>query len=168
MAKTMKIEKIVQKKNFSKLKISYLTLILMLWEAQKNYFRPYNRTNKENRKIFQKKKNVENRKNKKGVLFLAVFYSQKMGRWVRRPQKKGSELRFSNLLQMGWKIFYGVSGPNKKDLSSQNFEFPKFPKFFLLKRRGAHYRRPLINPQTLCYVSEYIIKPVCWIGILFE
>ena len=85
MAKTMKIEKIVQKKNFSKLKISYLTLILMLWEAQKNYFRPYNRTNKENRKIFQKKKKVENRKNKKGVLFLAVFYSQKMGRWVRNP-----------------------------------------------------------------------------------
>ena len=69
MAKTMKIEKIVQKKNFSKLKISYLTLILMLWEAQKNYFRPYNRTNKENRKIFQKKKMSKIEKIKKVSFF---------------------------------------------------------------------------------------------------
>ena len=69
MAKTMKIEKIVQKKKFSKLKISYLTLILMLWEAQKNYFRPYNRTNKENRKIFQKKKMSKIEKIKKVSFF---------------------------------------------------------------------------------------------------
>ena len=69
MAKTMKIEKIVQKKKFSKLKISYLTLILMLWEAQKNYFRPYNRTNKENRKIFQKKKKSKIEKIKKVSFF---------------------------------------------------------------------------------------------------
>ena len=69
MAKTMKIEKIVQKKNFFKLKISYLTLILMLWEAQKNYFRPYNRTNKENRKIFQKKKMSKIEKIKKVSFF---------------------------------------------------------------------------------------------------
>ena len=69
MAKTMKIEKIVQKKNFSKLKISYLTLILMLWEAQKNYFRPYNRTNKENRKIFQKKKKSKSKKIRKVSFF---------------------------------------------------------------------------------------------------
>ena len=100
MSQTKKIEKIVQKFFFSKLKLSYLTFILMLWEVQKNYFRPFNRTNKENRKIFQKKK-VEIEKNKKGVLFLAVFYFQKMGRWVRNPQKKGSELRFSNVLQSG-------------------------------------------------------------------
>ena len=69
MAKTMKIEKIVQKFFFSKLKISYLTLILMLWEAQKNYFRPYNRTNKENRKIFQKKKKSKIEKIKKVSFF---------------------------------------------------------------------------------------------------
>lgn len=69
MAKTMKIEKIVQKFFFSKLKISYLTLILMLWDAQKNYFRPYNRTNKENRKIFQKKKKSKIEKIKKVSFF---------------------------------------------------------------------------------------------------
>ena len=40
------------------------------------------------------------------------------------------------MLQMSWKFFYGVSGPNINDLSSQNSKNRKFPKFFYL-RGGA-------------------------------
>ena len=66
MDQTKNIEKIIEKKKSFK---TYLTLVLMRCEAQKKYFRPYNRTNKENRKIFQKNKKSKFEKRRKVVLF---------------------------------------------------------------------------------------------------
>ena len=54
MDSTKKKRKIIEKKNVLKSKITYFTLVLMRCEAQKKYFWPYNRTNKENKKKFPK------------------------------------------------------------------------------------------------------------------